>query len=134
MDTMSVSSCRCCVLFLSAVFCVIGCLCPMLVGPYGAHFPYTNTYSYTRHNTNRNKPSSHPLHKHTTYFNTPRLKPTIFNNGRYTTNIPIDPHTVTTTDIKANMRHIHTSIGSRHLATTDNNKILRTPPPHISSS
>ena len=23
----------------------------------------------------------HPLHKHTTYFNTPRLKPTIFNNG-----------------------------------------------------
>ena len=35
---------------------------------------------------------SHPLHKHTTYFNTPRLKkPTIFNNGRYTTNIPTDP-------------------------------------------
>ena len=30
---------------------------------------------------------SHPLHKHTTYFNTPRLKNTIFNNGRYTTNI-----------------------------------------------
>ena len=29
---------------------------------------------------------SHPLNKHTTYFNTPRLtKPTIFNNGRYTT-------------------------------------------------
>ena len=35
---------------------------------------------------------SHPLHKHTTYFNTPRLKKTtIFNNGRYTTNIPTDP-------------------------------------------
>ena len=34
---------------------------------------------------------SHPLHKHTTYFNTPRLKNTIFNNGRYTTNIPTDP-------------------------------------------
>ena len=33
---------------------------------------------------------SHPLHKHTTYFNSPRLKNTIFNNGRYTTNIP--PH------------------------------------------
>ena len=62
---------------------------------------------------------SHPLHKHTTYFNTPRLKkPTIFNNGRYTTN----------------MCHIHTSIVSRHLATRGNNKILRTPPPHISSS
>ena len=78
---------------------------------------------------------SHPLHKHTTYFNTPRLKkPTIFNNGRYTTNIPTDPHTVTTTDIKTNMRHIHTSIVSRHLATRGNTKILRTPPPHTSSS
>ena len=32
------------------------------------------------------------------------------------------------------MRHIHTSIVSRHLATRDNYKILRTPPPHISSS
>ena len=32
------------------------------------------------------------------------------------------------------MRHILTSIVSRHLATRGNNKILRTPPPHISSS
>ena len=32
------------------------------------------------------------------------------------------------------MRHIHTSIVSRHLATRGNNKILRTHPPHISSS
>ena len=39
-----------------------------------------------------------------------------------------------TSDIKTNMRHIHTSIVSRHLATTGNNKILRKPPPHISSS
>ena len=31
------------------------------------------------------------------------------------------------------MRHIHTSIVSRHLATRSNNKILRTPPPYISS-
>ena len=61
---------------------------------------------------------SHPLHKHTTYFNTPRLKkPTIFNNGRYTTNIPTDSHTMTTTDIKTTMHHIHTSIVSRHLPT-----------------
>ena len=35
---------------------------------------------------------------------------------------------------KTNMRHIHTSIVSRHLATRGNNKILRTPPPHICSS
>ena len=32
------------------------------------------------------------------------------------------------------MRHIHTSIVSRHLSTRGNNKILRTPPPHIISS
>ena len=32
------------------------------------------------------------------------------------------------------MRHIHTSIVSRYLATRGNNKILRTPPPHISRS
>ena len=32
------------------------------------------------------------------------------------------------------MRHIHTSIVSRHLATKGNNKILRTPPSHINSS
>ena len=32
------------------------------------------------------------------------------------------------------MRHIHTSIVSRHLVTRCNNKILRTPSPHISSS
>ena len=72
---------------------------------------------------------SHPLHKHTTYFNTPWLKNTIFNNGRYTTNIPTDPHTIAT-----NMRNIHTSIVSRHLATRGNNKILHTPPPHIRCS
>ena len=51
------------------------------------------------------------LHKHTTYFNTPKLK-----------------HYLT------KMRHIHTSIVSRHLATRGNNKILHTPPPHIISS
>ena len=75
---------------------------------------------------------SHPLHKHTTYFNTQRLKKTIFNNGRYTTNIPTD--TVTTSDIKTNMCYIQTSIISRHLATRGNNKILHTPPPHTSST
>ena len=75
-----------------------------------SHFPYTST-------------------QHTS-----RLKKHYFNNGCYTTHIPTDPHTGTTTDIKTNMRHIHTSIVSRQLATRGNNKILRTPPPHISSS
>ena len=32
------------------------------------------------------------------------------------------------------MRHIHTSIVSRHLVPRGNNKILRTPPTHISSA
>ena len=77
--------------------------------------------------------TQHPTQT-STYFKTPRLKPTIFNNGRYTTNFPTDPHTVTTTDIKTNMCHIHTSIVSRHLATRGNNKILRTHPLHISNS
>ena len=57
-----------------------------------------------------------------------------YYNGRYTTNIPTNPHTVTTTDIKTNMLHIHASIVSRYLATRGNNKILRTHPPHISNS
>ena len=75
----------------------------------------------------------HPLLKHTTYFYTSRLN-TLISNGRYTINIPTYPHIVTTTDIKTNMRHIHTSIVSRHLATRGNNKILRTPLPQFSST
>ena len=62
------------------------------------------------------------------------MKPTTFNNFRYTTNIPTDPCTVTTADIKASMRDIHTSIVSQHLAARDNNKILRTHPPQVSST
>ena len=78
-----------------------------------SHFPYTNTCSSTHHNTNR-KHNIHHIH--------------------YTTNIPTDPHTITTTDIKTIMCHIHTYIVSRHLATRANNKILHTPSPHIRSS
>ena len=58
----------------------------------------------------------------------------IFSNDRYKTNILTGPQTVTTMDIKTNIRHIHTSIVCRHLATRSNNTILNTPPPHISSS
>ena len=98
-----------------------------------SHFPYTSTYRSTPHNTNR----KHSIH-HIPYTNTIHpsaiqdLKNTIFNSGSYTTNIPTFPNTVTTTDIKTNMRHIHSSIVSRHLATGGNNKICA-PPPHISS-
>ena len=73
-------------------------------------------------------------HQHTQARVQPRNTYTIFNNGRYTTNVPTDPHTVTTTDIKTNMHHIHTSIVYRQLVTRDNNTILRAPPPHFSSS
>ena len=68
---------------------------------------------------------SHSLHKLTLTLQC--LKP-IFNNGRSTTNIPTDSHTVTTTDIKTNI------IISRHLTNSGNAQILRTPPPHIISS
>ena len=100
-----------------------------------SYFPYTSTYSTTRHNTNK----KHNIH-HTPYTNTQHTstlqgyKTTIFNNGRYTTNIPTDPPHNHNNIHKTNMRHIHTSIDSRHLATRGNNKILRTPPPHICSS
>ena len=60
-----------------------------------------------------------------------KTKNTNFNNGRYITNISTDPYTVTVTYIKTNMCHIHTSIVSRHIGPRGNNKILRTPPPHI---
>ena len=56
------------------------------------------------------------------------------NNARYTTIMHTYSYTVTTTDIKANMSHIPTSIVFRHLHTRRYNKILLTPPPHIRSS
>ena len=101
-----------------------------------SHFLYTSTYNSTPHNTNR----KHNIH-HVSYTNTQHTstlqgwkKHNIFNNCGYTTNIPTDPHTVTTTDIKTNMLHIHTSVVSRHLSTRGNNNILHTLPPHFSSS
>ena len=100
-----------------------------------SHSPYTSTYNSTPHNTNRKHNINHIPYTNTQHTSTLQgSKPTIFNNGRYTKNIPTDPHTVTTADIKTNMRHIHTSIVSMHLATRGNNKILRTPPPHTISS
>ena len=53
--------------------------------------------------------TSHPLHKHKTYINTPRLQ------NHYLQQRPLHnnhPHTITTTDIKTNKHHIHTSIVS----------------------
>ena len=99
-----------------------------------SYFPYTSTYSSTRLTTNKTHNIHHAPYTNIQHNSTLHGSNTIFNNGRYTTNIPTDPHTITTTDIKTNLRHIHTYIVSRHLATRGNNKILRTPPPYISSS
>ena len=83
-----------------------------------SYFPYTSTYSSTRLNTNRKHNIHHTLFTNTQHISTLQdKKNNYFNNGRYTTNIPTDPHTVRTTHIKTNMRHIHTSSVSRHLAT-----------------
>ena len=54
-----------------------------------SYFPFTSTYSSTRHNTNR----KHNIHRipSTNIQHTSTLqgsKPTIFNNGRYTTYVP----------------------------------------------
>ena len=66
-----------------------------------------------------------------------RMLHTIFLIGRYTTSIPTDPppHTHSHYNRHKNKHvpysDIHTSIDSRYQATRGNNKILRTPPPHI---
>ena len=54
----------------------------------------------------------------------------IFNNSRYIINIPTDKRTVTTADIKVNMRDIHTKTLPlntllQETMTYVNNKILR---------
>ena len=99
-----------------------------------SYFPYTAPTAPRISIQTENTTSITPLTQTYNILQHYKSKNTIFNNGRYITNIPTDPHTVTTTDIKTNMRHIHTSIISVHLTTIGNNKILRTPPTHISSS
>ena len=76
---------------------------------------------------------SDPFHKHTTYFNTPRLKTPSLTPAatQQTSHRPTHSHY---NRHKINMCHIHTSIVSMHLATRGNNKIQCTPPPHTSIS
>ena len=93
-----------------------------------SYFPYMSTYSSMHHNTNR----KHNIN-HTPYTNIQHSK-TKKNSLTTTATQQTDPHTIATTDIKISMCHIHASIVSRHLATRRINKIVRTPPPHISRS
>ena len=100
-----------------------------------SHFPYTSIYSSTSHNTSR----KHNIH-HIPYTNTQHTSTLQGSKPHYFQQRPLlnkhshrPPHSHY--NIHKNiMRHIHTYIVSRHLATRGNNKILRTPPPHISSS
>ena len=100
-----------------------------------SHSPYTSTYSSTPHNTNR----KHNIH-HIPYTNTKHtstlqgLKKPLFLTTTATQQSSHRPPHSHYNRQKTNMRHIHTSIVSRHLSTRSNNKILRTPPPHTSSS
>ena len=87
--------------------------------------PSTSTCSPTPHNSNIQHT---PTQTHTILHHSKAKISTIFNNARYTRNILTDRYTVTTTDSKANMRHIYISIVSRHLPTRGNHKIMRTPP------
>ena len=80
----------------------------------------------------RQKSYTYTLRIYTTHNTSQRLMKPTTNNSRYTTNIPTDSCTVTTADIKANMRGIHTSIASQHLAARD--KILRTHSPQVSNT
>ena len=100
------------------------------------HTPHTRAHTapHLRIQTENTTFITSPTQTHNILQHSKAINNIIFNNGRYTTNIPTDPHTVIKTAIKTNMRHIHTSIVSRHLATRCNNKILRTHPPHIGSS
>ena len=54
-----------------------------------SYFPYTSTYSSTRHSTTENTTSITPLTQtYNILQHSKAKKNTIFNNGRYTTNFP----------------------------------------------
>ena len=97
-----------------------------------SYFPYTNTCSITRHNTDRKHSIHHtPCTDILQHYKAKKTLSLTTSATQQTSHIPPrNPYN----RHKTNMRHIHISIVSRHLATSGNNKILRTPPPHIISS
>ena len=99
-----------------------------------SYFPYTSTNSPTPHNTNR----KHNIH-HTPYTNIQHTstlqgskKLLSLTTAATQQHSHKPPHSYY--NKHKNLRHIQTSIVSRHLATRGDNKILRTRPPYISSS
>ena len=99
-----------------------------------SHFPYTNTYCSTPHNTKRKHNIYHTPYTIIQYTSTLQgiktLSSTTAATQQHFHRAPQGHYNRHT----SNMRHIHTYIISMHLATRGNNKILRTPTPHISSS
>ena len=105
----------------------------------GAHKTQTYTICMTKHShlqlhTSQYKQRTQSPSHHTTYFNIPRLKTPLFLTTAATQQtFPQSPHSHYNRH-KNKPAHIYTYIVSMHLATRSNNKILCTPPPHISSS
>ena len=80
------------------------------------------------HASQFNQKTQHPLHQHTPYL-TLQCSKTHFLQQRPLHN----KHSHRSPPLQQTCAK-HTSIVSRHLATRGNNKLLCTPPPHISSS
>ena len=100
-----------------------------------SHSPYTSTYSSTPHNTNKNTTSiTSPTQTHNILQHSKAKNPLFLTTAATQQTSHRPPHSHYNRHKNKHMRHIHTSIVSRHLATRGNNKILRTPPPHTSSS
>ena len=93
------------------------------------YFPYTSTYSSTHHNTNI-KYNIHMSPYANILQHSKTKTPLSLTTAATQQTFPHTPHSHYNIH-QTNMRHIHTSIVSRHLPTRGNNKILRTPPPHI---
>ena len=97
-----------------------------------SHSSYTSTYRSTPYNLNRKPNILHIPFTNTQHTSTLQGLNTIFNNARYTTNIPtIIPHSHYNRhkNKHAPYTHIYCLYVSSH---TRQYKILRTSPPHIS--
>ena len=93
-----------------------------------SYFQYTSYCSSTPRNTNIKHNINHILYTNIQHTSTLSLTTTATQQT-----LPQTP-TQSLQQTYTNMRHIHTSFVSRHLAPRGNNKILRTLPPHIRSS
>ena len=94
-----------------------------------SYFPCTSTYGSTRQNTNIKYNIHHT--PHTNIFRYSKVKKTLSSRTDNTQKHSHRPPHSHYNKHKTNMGHIHTCVVSRDLATRGDNKILRTPQPHI---